>query len=539
MIANAAPARADAVVVGAGIAGLATALALAPRSVVLLAAAPLGQGASSVWAQGGIAAAVGEGDRAEDHAADTLTAGAGLSEADIAALVAAEGPARIFDLIRRGVPFDRDGEGRLALGREAAHGRNRILHAGGDATGAVVTRALINEVRACPSIKVIDGAQALSLLLSGEAERVAGVIARRAGTTLSLLAPAVVLATGGVGALYRHTTNPAAAGGEGLAMAARAGAVLADLEFVQFHPTALDVARDPLPLVSEAVRGEGAVLLDGRGRRFMTDRHPLAELAPRDVVARAIHRARSETGRVYLDATDAVGTAFADRFPTIYGLCMGAGIDPARQPIPVVPAAHYHMGGIAVDDYGRSSVPGLYAVGEVACTGLHGGNRLASNSLIEALVFAPRLAAAIDGDATPIADGASDADRCLNGPVGATGGDRIVIAAARAVMERHVGVERDADGLLTAIRELARAETDIRDPAACNRLLAARLIATAAWRRRESRGAHLRRDCPVAGQVARRSRLTLAEADRLLDIERRDRAFENAIELSASEGAMP
>lgn len=480
---------------------------------------------------------MGDDDRAEDHIADTLAAGAGLSDGDVAALVATEGPQRILELLRRGVSFDRDGDGRLALGREAAHGRNRILHAGGDATGAVVTETLIREVLASRSIMVIEGAQALSLIPSGNRDCVTGVVARRAGGGARRCRPAVVLATGGVGALYRHTTNPPAAGGEGLAIAARAGAVLADLEFVQFHPTALDVEKDPLPLVSEAVRGEGAVLIDGRGRRFMTDCHPLAELAPRDVVARAIHRARKETGRVFLDASRAVGAVFADRFPTIHRLCLQAGIDPTRQPIPVVPAAHYHMGGIAVDDHGRSSVPGLYAVGEVACTGLHGANRLASNSLIEALVFAPRLAMAIEGDDTTYPVDAWAGDRCLNGRGEAGDGDHAIIEACRAVMDRHVGVERDGDGLVSAMCQLAQAEAAANDRAVSNRLLAARLIATAAWQRRESRGAHLRRDYPVAGEVAHRSRLTLAEADRLAGSVLRDKRCGSDVEFC--EGALP
>lgn len=526
--------RADAIVVGAGIAGLATALALAPRRVVVIAAAPLGRGAASVWAQGGIAAAMGDGDHADDHAADTLAAAVGLGDAAIAALVAGEGPARMAELLRRGVPFDRDAGGSLALGREAAHGRHRILHAGGDATGRVVTDALIAEVRAAPSIEVLESAEVLSAAMAGD--RVAGVVARRAGELMTVAAPAVILATGGVGALFRHTTNPMTAGGEGLAIAAGAGARLADLEFVQFHPTALDVDRDPLPLISEAVRGEGAMLLDGHRRRFMVDRHPLAELAPRDVVARAIHRARLDTGRVWLDATGSLGKGFAGRFPTVHSLCRAAGIDPAREAIPVVPAAHYHMGGVAVDDWGRSSAGGLYAVGEVACTGLHGANRLASNSLIEALVFAPRVAAAIEDD-TMIGRGEADPAKWGHGRSAGSPADPAMLAQARAVMARHVGVERDADGLAAAIRWLGRAEARAGDPAAGNRLLAARLIATAAWRRRESRGAHLRRDYPMTAARAQRANLTLIEADRLLDGVRDDETREAATRIT--EGVLP
>src|SRR6266478_3373555 len=368
----------DVVIVGGGLAGLFCALKLAPRPVIVISAAPLGQGASTAWAQGGIAAAVAEGDSAEAHAADTVAVGAGLVGETIALALAREASTRIHDLLHYGVPFDRDLEGKLADGREAAHSARRIVHVRGDMAGRAIMSALIETVRKTPSIRVVEGYAAEDLLTLDGA--VTGLQFRRVGDAtakpVTIATRAVVLATGGIGHLYAVTTNPVEASGLGLAIAARAGAVIADPEFVQFHPTAIMVGRDPAPLATEALRGEGATLINDRGERFMQALHPLAELAPRDIVARGV---------------------FAEKFPTVYASCMSAGIDPAKQPIPVAPAAHYHMGGIAVDAHGRTSLRGLWAGGEVSSTGAHGANRLASNSLLEAVVYAARIAEDIDG----------------------------------------------------------------------------------------------------------------------------------------------
>src|SRR5258708_34862975 len=339
------------VIVGGGLAGLFCALKLAPRLVTVVSAAPLGQGASTAWAQGGIAAAVAEGDSAEAHAADTVAAGAGLVDETIALGLAREAGARIHDLLQYGVPFDRDLEGRLAVGREAAHSARRIVHVRGDMAGKAIISALIEAVRRTPSIRVIEGYVAEALLTEDNA--VTGLQLRKAGDVaarpLIIASRAVVLATGGLGHLYAVTTNPKEASGQGLAIAASAGAVIADPEFVQFHPTAIMAGRDPAPLATEALRGEGATLINERGERFMPARHPLAELAPRDIVARGVFAEIAAGRRAFLDARQAPRARFADKFPTVHASCLAAGIDPAKQPIPIAPAAHYHMGGIAVD----------------------------------------------------------------------------------------------------------------------------------------------------------------------------------------------
>ncbi|MBI2318354.1 MAG: FAD-dependent oxidoreductase, partial [Betaproteobacteria bacterium] len=353
------------IVIGGGIAGLAAALELAPLPVTVLAGSPLGEEAATALAQGGIAAAMGADDAPSLHSADTLAAAAGLGDPEIASRVAGAAPACIEDLCRRGVPFDRDAAGALSLGLEAAHSRHRIVHAGGDATGRAVLETLALAARANPAIELIEGVRAAELAL--HEGRVIGVHAARGGAPLTLAARAVVLATGGIGGLYAYTTNPLGATGSGLALAARAGAILRDVEFVQFHPTAIAAggADAPLPLASEAVRGEGAVLINGRGERFMAG-IPGAELAPRDVVARAVWRQIEAGEAVFLDARAALGERFPKRFPSVAALCRKAGLDPVSKPIPVRPAAHYHMGGVAVDERGRTSVPGLWACVEVA-----------------------------------------------------------------------------------------------------------------------------------------------------------------------------
>src|SRR4051812_27547353 len=380
--------RGRVLVVGSGVAGLHAAWRASSFGDVLLLTKRSLFDSATAYAQGGIAAALGAGDSPDLHRKDTLAAGAALCDAAAVAVLTEEGPTRVRDLQTAGADFDLDAAGRLQLGREAAHSMNRIVHAHGDQTGAEVARTLIERVHASPKIRVLEVARVLDLILhDGEC---IGARASVAGRATEIIADATVLATGGCGQVYRYTTNPVVATGDGFAIAQRAGATLADMEFVQFHPTALDTPENPLALISEAVRGEGAVLVNARGQRFMKAIHRLGDLAPRDVVARAIF-AEQRRGRVYLDARK-LGDSFTLRFPGITALCNGRGIDPRRDLIPVTPAAHYMMGGIVSDLNGRSSMPRLYAVGEVSRTGVHGANRLASNSLLEGLVFAERVA---------------------------------------------------------------------------------------------------------------------------------------------------
>jgi L-aspartate oxidase len=498
------------VIVGGGLAGLFCALKLAPRPVTVISAAPLGRGASTAWAQGGIAAAVAEGDSAEAHAADTVAAGAGLVDETIALGIAREAGARIHDLLRYGVPFDRDLEGRLAVGREAAHSARRIVHVRGDMAGHAIISALADAVRATPSIRVIEGYAAEALLTEDNA--ITGLQLRKADAAdarpVTIASRAVVLATGGIGHLYAVTTNPLEAGGLGLAIAARAGAVIADPEFVQFHPTAIMAGRDPAPLATEALRGEGATLINGKGERFMPARHPLAELAPRDIVARGVFAEIAAGHGAFLDARAAVGARFAEKFPTVYASCMAAGIDPARQPIPVAPAAHYHMGGIAVDAHGRSSLRGLWAGGEVSSTGAHGANRLASNSLLEAVVYAARIAEDINGGTIAAPAGLARPMELRNSAFSAPSEARL-----RAMMTSHVGVIRDGERLAEAVRTLASIEQDAGNIALRNMATTALLIAASAWARRESRGALYRIDFPAERpELRHRTRTTLAAA---------------------------
>ncbi|HMO30981.1 L-aspartate oxidase [Enterovirga sp.] len=488
------------VIVGAGIAGLVTAFRLAPQPVVLLSKGRLMTEASSVWAQGGLAAALGPDDGPDLHVADTLAAGDGLSDAGIARRIAEGAPAAVEMLAGLGCAFDRDRSGALALGLEAAHSRRRIVHARGDATGREIMRVLAEAARRTPSVTILEGFEARRLRV--EEGRIAGLLTCDPfGRTIDLPTDRVVIATGGVGGLFPDTTNPVGSFGQGLVLAARAGAVLMDLEFVQFHPTALDGTTRPLRLVSEAVRGEGATLIDERGHRFMAD-EPGAELAPRDIVARRIWRHRAAGHHVFLDARKALGERFAVRFPAIAASCREAGIDPARMPIPVRPAAHYHMGGIAVDGEGRSSVPGLWACGEAACTGLHGANRLASNSLTEAIVCGGRVSDSIAGTpAAPVSPRPRPAAPMLPAP----DARRI-----HPLVGSGLGVMRGGEGLAAlATRLLAPASGRgaEADPAAV-----ALMMAVAALRREESRGAHCRSDFPKPASSGTHSRLRLDEA---------------------------
>lgn len=478
------------VIVGGGVAGGVAALSLAPQPVVLLDPAPIGQEAASRWAQGGLAAAVGADDSPEQHAHDTIAAGAGLSDPEAAARITAAGPAIVEALERFGARFDRDGAGAFACGLEAAHARRRILHVR-DATGRAVVEALGRTLLETESVERIAGT-ALRLVVEDGA--VAGIVLRRSEGDWLLPTRAVVLATGGVGGLWASTTNPNGARGAGLVLAGRAGAALSDLEFMQFHPTALAVGADPMPLISEAVRGEGAVLIDADGGRFMAD-IPGGDLAPRDVVARAVFHQWADGGRAALDVRHWPSGKFAGRFPNIHRVLATFGLDPERDPIPVRPAAHYHMGGAKVDPAGRTSVAGLWACGEVACTGLHGANRLASNSLLEAAVCGRRVAEDLAG--RDGFDGVAPRDPDIDLP---QAGGESEIAAMRALMDRDVGVVRDAKGLHHAVNRLAELRRTAAGSWAADAIAVALLITLAAERRTESRGAHWRSDAQPAAE---------------------------------------
>jgi len=506
------------VIVGAGLAGLFTALKLVPLPVTVVSAARFGEGASSLWAQAGIAAALAEGDSPEAHAADTIQAGAGIVDPKIAHLLAGEARARIEDLLSYGVPFDKDLEGHWSLGREAAHGRNRILHVKGDTAGRAIMGALTAAVRQTPSISVVEGFAARDLVMRDG--HVAGIeLAPVNGEPLArglvLPASAVVLATGGAGQIFAITTNPREARGEGIAIAARAGAVIADAEFVQFHPTAINIGRDPAPLATEALRGEGAVLINARGERFMRAVHDDAELGPRDVVARAVYREVASGRGAFLDCRS-LGATLAEHFPTVFAACRAAGIDPAREPIPVAPAAHYHMGGILTDAQGRSTVDGLWACGEVASTGAHGANRLASNSLLEAVVFGARVASDIAGS-LPFAKLKATSPSETQAPVAVaspSANERAELMLRRT-MAAEVGVIRDEKSLTSALKTIGSLEHEPKgNRRLANMLTTAKLITAAALVRRESRGAHFRSDYPTPDEtLARRSFLTLAQAE--------------------------
>ena len=485
------------IVVGTGIAGLVAALeASRTHEVTLVTKAELAE-SNTKYAQGGIAAALFDDDSVESHIEDTLRVGAGLNSRRAVEVLCSEGPERVRDLIRLGVAFDRE-HGQLARGREAAHSHSRILHAGGDATGAAIEAALVLAVRESAA-RVIEFAFVTDLVVFDG--RVVGVdlIAPAVGAR-RLEADSIILASGGAGQLYRHTTNPVVTTGDGAAAALRAGAVLSDVEFYQFHPTSLAVPGNFL--ISEAVRGEGAVLLDADGRRFMTDWHPDGELAPRDVVARGIARlmAAQDGTPALLDATALGATFLAERFPGIDRVCREHGFDWGSEPIPVTPAAHYWMGGVRTDEWGRTSLPGLFAVGEVACAGVHGANRLASNSLLESLVFAWRSVGALD---QPWPDAVAQDVAPLE-PLEPLVGDAAPVARRelQQLMWDKVGLFRGGEQLEQAAEQLDRWVPDgsgsVSAQEDANLLDLARVIVTAAIAREESRGAHYRSDFPTS-----------------------------------------
>ncbi|WP_432054599.1 L-aspartate oxidase [Streptomyces sp. bgisy022] len=539
---------ADVVVVGSGVAGLTAALRCeaAGLTTVVVTKARLDDG-STRWAQGGIAAALGDGDTPEQHLDDTLVAGAGLCDEEAVRLLVTEGPDAVRRLIATGAHFDESAEGGLALTREGGHHRRRIAHAGGDATGAEISRALVDAVRA-RGLRTVENALVLDLLTDAEG--------RAAGVTLHVMgegrhdgvgavhAPAVVLATGGMGQVFSATTNPAVSTGDGVALALRAGAEVSDLEFVQFHPTVLFLGPDAegqQPLVSEAVRGEGAHLVDADGVRFMRGQHELAELAPRDVVAKGIMRRMREQDaeHMYLDARHFGAAMWERRFPTILAACRAHGIDPVTEPVPVAPAAHYASGGVRTDSRGRTTVPGLYACGEVACTGVHGANRLASNSLLEGLVYAERIAAdiAAHGGAE---DGAQGLRTRVPRPLPQSDrpGHPLLAPEARfaiqRIMTRGAGVLRSEASLTEAAAGLEALHTEALDALeengktaepgvdtweATNLLCVARVLVAAARRREETRGCHWREDRPERDDTRWRRHLVVTlNPDRTLAV---------------------
>ena len=484
------------VIVGTGIAGLWTAWRLASEGhpVVLLTKETLADSASA-WAQGGIAVALGPGDSPGQHAADTMAASDGLADPEAVRILTSEGPDRIYELLAMGAVFDRGPDGRLGFGLEAAHTQPRIIHSGGDRTGAALISCLAEVVRCLPEIQLLEHTEVMDLI-TDQGRVVGATLLPRGGVSAAVPASAVVLATGGVGQLYAVTTNPKVATADGWALAHQVDAQLRDIEFLQFHPTALKLPGiNPAPLISEAVRGAGAVLLDKSGYRFALDADPRGELAPRDIVARAVAVADANGG-AWLDARAVEG--FAARFPGITAMLKRQGLDPASDLLPVAPALHYAMGGIQTDLEGRTTKAGLWAVGEVARTGVHGANRLASNSLLEGLVFADRAGRALaETLRTPVPPGElpSTEPRADTGADGAYEGVR---AEMRAVMTADVGLQRSETSLLHAERELERL-THRTPPEAWrtrNQLLVAGLITRAARRRRESRGGHRRTDYP-------------------------------------------
>jgi L-aspartate oxidase len=474
------------VIIGAGAAGLTAALCLAPQPVIVLCNGPLGANAASGWAQGGIAAAIGSDDSALLHTEDTLAAGAGLCNAEIVARITGAGPWVIEKLLEHGAKFERAADGAIALGLEAVHSRRRIVHAH-DATGAEVMRVLINAVRAAPHITVIEQASLTGLAVHDNALQ--AIHAETPQGSLHIKTAFAVLATGGIGGLFAQTTNPLSATGTGLALAARAGADLRDMEFVQFHPTAFASGLDPMPLISEALRGEGAIFVNDAGLPFMNGN----DLAARDIVARAVAKQLGQGSEVFLDTRNVP----PEKFPAIFASCQANGINPRTQPIPVRPAAHYHMGGIAVNADCESSIHGLFACGEVASTGLHGANRLASNSLLEAIATGRTAAETISGYTAPKTKTAlslQHAKRAVSH-----------LQEIRKICTENLGISRHAERMETAIQKLTplAAQSDAA--------LVALLIAHAALNRQESRGAHYRTDFPQTNRLATSSLINLSD----------------------------
>ena len=502
----------DYVIVGSGIAGLYAALMAREHGSVLILTKGSIDEANTKYAQGGIAAAVGPDDSAELHLEDTLDAGAGLVDAEAARILTSEAADRISDLVRFGVPFD-SVDGEVALGREAAHSRNRIIHAGGDSTGAHIELTLADLARHS-NVTILEHSQAVDVVVKDGAATGVVALDARSQASEEFAGRHVVLATGGCGQLFKVSTNPTVATADGVALGYRAGAEIIDMEFIQFHPTALRLAGVPVFLISEAVRGEGALLINAAGERFMTKVDERAELAPRDIVARAIVSEMARTGDdcVYLDVTHLDPTRTATRFPQIMSYCAKYGLDITKEPVPVSPAAHYMMGGVRTNAWGETNVRNLYACGETACTGVHGANRLASNSLLETVVFAKRIVERTLGTAGGPTAPAADA-MPLSGTAPerrATGEQPLSLAALQSLMWDKAGIVRDGRGLSEAVQTLATWQASAPRPAdrpsheLANLLLAGRLVSEAALARRESRGAHYRTDYPETLESWRR-----------------------------------
>lgn len=499
----------DFIVVGAGVAGLRAAIELNRHGSVLCLTKRETTESNTQYAQGGIAVALGKDDSPEIHLRDTLSAGAGLVDESAARVLVQEGPERVRELLEWGVRFDRNEQGQLEFTREGAHSRNRVLHADGDSTGREIGRTLLAHAQTLSNIHFCEFGFARDLVLQNG--RVVGVeILHEDGSSKVVTARAVLLATGGAGMIFANTTNPEVATADGAAMAARAGAELSDMEFQQFHPTALYLESVPRFLLSEALRGEGAYLRNSEGKRFMSAYHKLAELAPRDVVARAIHSeleiSKASDPKVYLDVTHLDGEKLKLRFPRIYQTCLKYGLDITKQPIPIRPAAHYAMGGIRTNLDGRASLPGLYAAGEAACTGVHGANRLASNSLLEGLVFGMRAARTMTNEPLPTAavcEAACETKTHNACQGGASGDDMALRREAQQLMESNVSIVRSVDGLtatVTRLREILKAMPSPATPqrAESHNIVENGLtIALSALARTESRGGHYRQDYPA------------------------------------------
>ena len=486
-------------VIGAGLAGLYLALKLFPRKVYVLTSKRSSKGAASAWAQGGIAAALSKNDSIELHKNDTIKAGDGLVDPEIAKILASEGPSCVHDLGALGVPFDKNSDGELSLSLEAAHSTARVARVKGDTSGAEIIKVMVSRAQEAEHITGIIGWRAESLLTDNNGG-VTGTLARRDdGAILSIEADITVLATGGIGGLFSVTTNPRTARGDALGMAAVVGAQMRDLEFVQFHPTAIDIGRDPAPLATEALRGQGAILTDSNGIRFMDKYHKKGELAPRDDVARSIFLEIESGKQAFLDCRKAIGDKFPINFPTVFDSCMDAGIDPRNQLIPIAPAVHYHMGGIATDSYGQTNLNGLLAVGECSAVGVHGANRLASNSLLEAIVFGDRAARYINGKNWEN----KHSQKIKTQPWLSMGKE--VSHSLRKAMTLNCGVQRNDKKLNTLINHINYL---IEKVGPANPLVASKMIASCALAREECRGAHYRDDFNFTKKNAKSSYIT-------------------------------
>lgn len=505
-------------IIGAGLAGLYAALTLSPQPVTVLSPKPLGFGASSAWAQGGVAAAMHRNDTPAAHATDTVNAGDGIVDSDIAAFVTNAAKAHVLELAEVGTPFDRTADGGFVMSKEAAHSFSRVVRVKGDQAGAAIMKALVKAVEQTTTITVIEGATALDLMVDDGAMQ-GVVVSIHEAIPIVMQAKAYLMAAGGAGSLFAKTTNPPSVRGLALGMGARAGARIADAEFVQFHPTAIDLNLDPAPLATEALRGEGALLFNKDGERFMDGIHPDLELAPRDIVARAIFH-QHHAGKVpMLDTRAAIGDHIIDDFPSVSESCLSGGIDPRTEMIPVVPAAHYHMGGLATDKTGMASIRGLWVAGEASSTGLHGANRLASNGLLEALVYAATCASGMV-EFIQTTGGTTYSENLKTPELGYAAVNEMAVAALRRTMSEHVGVIRNEAGLTKALKKFSELESEFGGASRNfdNMLAAATLIAAAALLRTESRGGHYRTDFPDKDAAQQtRSEITLAQAIALRD----------------------